>query len=173
MKYSAPSRHECCLLILLAAATCLNIGCSNKPSPKALSVFAGFVYVGEAPYSQGSRPETAAPPHGEVELPFPKQLSAGRQYIFHHRRPIDDEILALETLPATFRALGLRVTAAPNSPADLISLFYGGPLFTIQFEDGGYTGYVFNMLCPQLMASEKGGGPWVEEDYVLAIPAQR
>jgi hypothetical protein len=54
-----------------------------------------------------------------------------------------------------------------------MALFYGGPLFRIQFEDGRHSEYVFNRLCPQLMSTEKGGGQWVEEDYVLAIPAQR
>lgn len=151
----------------------LNVGCSKRPSPKPLAVFAAFVYVGEGPYSQGANPETAAPPHGEIELPLPKQLDFGKQYIFHPRRPVDDETLALETLPATMRSLGLHVTAAPKSPADMIYLFVGGPLFTIQVKDGDHTAYIFNVLCPQLMAAERRGGPEIEEDYVLAIPARR
>jgi hypothetical protein len=112
------------------------------------------------------------PTHGQFELPLPNQLEAGQQYIFHHHRPIDDENLALVTLPANFRGLGIDITTAPKTPGDLMALFYGGPLFKIQFEDNGRSGVAFNRLCPQLMDAEKGGGQWVEEDYVLAIPLQ-
>jgi hypothetical protein len=157
---------------LVFAVMFFDVGCSNRPSPKPLAVFSGFAYVGEAPYTQADKPEGRAPQHGQVELPFPKQLNAGKQYIFHHDRPMDNEEFALKTLPETFRSLGLRVTVGPKSPGDLIALYAGGPFFEIEFKDGGYTAYIFNLPCPQLLTAEKHGGPWVGEDYVLAIPAQ-
>jgi hypothetical protein len=84
-----PRGHEHFLLVWLAAMMFLNIGCSNRPSRKPLAVFAGFAYVGEAPFSQAEISEMRAPLHGQVEMPMPKQLSADKQYIFHHHRPLD------------------------------------------------------------------------------------
>jgi hypothetical protein len=159
-------------VFLVVAAMFFNIGCNSRPSPKPVALFTGFVYVGEAPFSQAEISEMHAPPHGQVEMHPPTQLSAGTQYIFHHHRPLDDEEFALKTLPEAFRSVSLHVTAAPKSPGELLAPFSGGPFFTIQFEDGDYTAYVFNVPCPELITADKDSGPWVAEDYVLAIPSR-
>jgi hypothetical protein len=149
--------------------------CGHKDAAadsKLVGIFSDFTFVGSAPYSQTAEAQTTVPPHGLMELAPPSQLPAGRQFIFHHRRPLDDEQLALTLLPQRLRASGLEVTAGPHSSRDLIYLVYGGPLFRIEFHDNNRKAFIFNRLCPQLMQAEKDAGQWIGEDYVLAIPIQ-
>ena len=164
------------LLIVLAAAASLNSSCGGNHSAsdaKLLGMFSDFGFVGIAPYSRQVEAQVTVPHHGQAQLPLPNHLEAGQQYIFHHRRPVDDEQLALVTLRTKLQAEGLKIKTGPQSATDLMYLVYGGPLFKFQFSDRDRKGVIFNRPCPVLTQTENGGGQWVEEDYVLAIVAQR
>lgn len=172
LKRTLSGRPSLAFMVMLLV--CLSSSCGHKDraaDSKLVGIFSGFTFVGSAPYSEKTGAQITVPPHGQTELPLPS-LSVGQQYIFHHRRPLDDEQLALTTLPAKLKAAGSRVIAGPNSAGDLMFLVYGGPLFKVQFENNGRKGFIFNRLCPQLMQAEKGSGQWVEEDYVLAVTDQ-
>lgn len=64
----------------------------------------------------------------------------GVLYIFHHRRPVDDEKLALVELPARVKSEGITIVKAPKSSKDLMYPYVGGPLFKIQIQDGRHEG---------------------------------
>lgn len=152
-------------IIIWLACSCGN----GQVNLKVLRVFDGFSYVGSGSVPERVDPQVSFPAHGDFELPLPEKLNAGEQYIFHHRRPVDDEDLALNVLPARLRELGFTLISVPSSSTGLIRTYYGGPIFRIQFREGKHTFLVFNRNCPKLMSEEKGGGQWIEEDYVLAI----
>jgi hypothetical protein len=149
------------------------LSCSTRPqamSHKSLDVFAGFTFVGSGPYMPGA-PATGGisevlPRHGIAELPLPEGPQVGIQYVFHHRRPLDNEKLALVDFPTRLQSAGITVVRAPKSSMELMHLFIGGPLFRIQIRDGGHEGIIYNQLCPDLQASSVGQ-EWTIEDYVL------
>lgn len=164
-----------CLAQLFMLHSLLNYGCMHpnvRNDPRIIGIFSDFAFVGSGSYSQGADPQTSVALHGQIELPRPDWLQAGRQYIFHHPRPADDQQLALSTLPRRIKAAGFNITSGPSSPKDLMFLIYGGPLFKIQFEGNGRKGLIFNKPCPQLTQTDRGVGEWVEEDYMLVITSQ-
>ncbi|HTS11806.1 MAG TPA: hypothetical protein VMH00_06795 [Candidatus Limnocylindrales bacterium] len=61
--------------------------------------------------------------------------------------------MALKVFPKRLAAIGAHVTEAPKSPAELMHIYFGGPIFTIQFEMDGHRGQLFN----RLEGSEKSG----------------
>ncbi len=138
-------------------------------SRNSFDVFAGFTFVASGPYRAGA-PRTGGvsevlPRHGISELPLPDRPQVGIQYVFHHRRPVDNENLALVDFPARLRSAGITAVNTPKSSRELMYPFLGGPLFKIQIRDSGHEGMIYNQLDPDLV---KGSSPeWAKEDYVL------
>ena len=162
-----------CLIVTMTSLLSYCLGCGNgntTADSQLRGVFQDFTFVGAVAYSTESNLQTMAPPHPSTGTAIPEPLLDGRQYIFHHRRPVDDERLALVLLPSKFKAEDLEVISGPNTPGDLVSLVYGGPLFKFRLGASGRNAIIFNRPCPALTSAEQGGGDWVEEDYVLAIP---
>lgn len=153
----------CAILFVLAM-----VGCSRRQiGSKALNAFSDFTYVGSGPYhgEKNSGINMTVAPHGQEPLPLPQQLEAGVQYIFHHRRPLDGEKLALSELPARLRQQGIEITRAPKSARDMMFPFVGGPIFSIQFKEGNRSGVIFSQLCPSYTKQVDAG--WTGDDYVL------
>lgn len=174
---TTPRHRSLSLLRAAIVLTCLMLGCARKNSPadsKMLAVFSDFVFVGAGPYVSTQRNSVEANQsvalHTEQQQPLPKHVEAGRQYVFHHRRPVDNEQLALGILPSRLQAAGVRIIRAPQSPGDLMHLIVGGPLFVIKFKDGENVGFIFNRVCPELQKATKNAEEWTEEDYVLVYP---
>lgn len=145
------------------------VGCGRKQitSSKALNAFSDFTYVGSGPYhgeKNGGINMTVAP-HFTEPPSLPQQLETGVQYIFHHRNPLDTEKLALSDLPSRLRQQGIEVIRAPRSARDMMSLFVGGPVFSIQFKEGSRTGIIFSQVCPSYTKQVNTG--WTGNDYVL------
>jgi hypothetical protein len=137
---------------------------NDKLDTRILEVFSDFSFVGSGPTKlndDGSVDVTHIPLHDESEQSKPKRLEMGVQYIFHHRVPVDNEVMGLQDLPRKLSEKGFKIVGAPKSSSDLMHLFYGGPLFRIKFSDGNYVGLVFNSLHMNL----KDG--WTEHDYIL------
>ena len=158
----------------LSWSSFISLGCSTWPqalSRKTFDVFAGFTFVGTAPYDPKLAAPSGAsevlPKHGTAEQHLPDRLQLGIQYVFHHRRPVDNEQLALVDFPARLRAAGITVVKAPKSTNDLMYLFLGGPLFHIQISDGGHTGVIYDRVDPDLVQASGPDLQWTEEDYVL------
>lgn len=101
-------------------------------------------------------------PHGEDEQPIPQKLEEGMQYVFHHRAPIDNELLALKEFPSRLSQRGFKILKAPKSTGDLLYLTIGGPLFSIRFSDGNRKFVIFNQL-------DTVGLPWAGHDYILVV----
>jgi hypothetical protein len=49
-----------------------------------------------------------------MELPLPDRPQVGVQYVFDHRRPIDNDNLAINEFPAKLQGLGITVLNAPK-----------------------------------------------------------
>jgi hypothetical protein len=136
---------------------------------KSFDVFAGFSFVESGSYQpSASTPigvSDVLPKHGIAELPLPDRPQVGIQYVFHHRRPIDNERLALEDFPARLRSVGITSVDAPKSSKDLMYPFVGGPLFKIQIRDNSHEGVIYNQVDPDLLKGSSS--EWATEDYVL------
>jgi hypothetical protein len=145
------------------------IGC-RKPTlgpigTKAFSVLADFVLVGTAPYHPNDSLDHSVPAHGSGALSIPTELQVNKFYIFHHRRPLDGQRLALSELPLLMREHGMEIVQGPKSSRDLIFPYVGEPVFTIKFKDGAHVGFIFSQLCPNLREEIDAG--WTGNDYVL------
>lgn len=151
-------------LIVVLFTACTNRNAKPIDS-KVLSVFSDFALVGTAPYQGGSELNRTVPAHGSTPMAFPSQLNAGKLYIFHHRRPLDGEKLALSELPLRLRRERIQITQAPQSPKDLMFPYVGGPIFTIRFKEGRHSGFIFSQLCANLTKEINAG--WTGTDYVL------
>jgi hypothetical protein len=162
----SPVRRFCPWLTLIVV---LFTACTNRNAKtidsKVLSVFSDFALVGTAPYRGKSDLDRTVPAHGSSPLSLPSQVEAGKLYIFHHRRPLDGEKVALSELPTRLRRQGIQITQAPQSPKDLMFPYVGGPIFTIRFKDGRHSGFIFSQLCPNLTKEIDAG--WTGTDYVL------
>jgi hypothetical protein len=136
---------------------------------KGFSFLADFTFVGSVPYRLGAAgPDEIShrlPKHGTAQESLPDRPQPGVRYIFHHRRPVDDEKLALVDLPAKLKSAGIAVVTAPKSSKDMMYPYLGGPLFKIQIRDGSHEGTIYNQIDPQLMRVPDPD--WAEEDYVL------
>ena len=154
------------LLILAMAATGL-FTCSSDDSgfKRSLTAFSGFAFVGSRTYKGQSPESQTLPEHGTTPLTLPMEPSIGIEYIFRHKRPINDEKLALVDLPAALRAAGVEITRSPRSIRDMVSLFVSGPLFKIDIKDGRHRGMIYNQIDADLLKS--GQTEWVPEDYFL------
>jgi hypothetical protein len=106
------------------------------------------------------------PKHGIAELSQPDRPQVGIQYVFHHRRPVDNEKLALVDFHARLQSAGITVVRAPKSSMELMHLFMGGPLFRIEIRDGSHEGIIYDQLDPDLKTTSSGQ-EWTIEDYVL------
>lgn len=151
-------------LIVLLFTACTNRNAKPIDS-KVLSVFADFALVGTMPYQGKSQLDRTVPAHGSSPMPLPSQLAVGKLYIFHHRRPLDGEKLALSVLPTSLQRQRIQIIQAPQSPKDLMFPYVGGPIFTIRFKDGSHSGFIFSQLCPNLTKEIDAG--WTGTDYVL------
>jgi hypothetical protein len=154
---------------------CMLSGCSSRPQTdqRLLAVLSDFIFVGAFPYKAHEDRLTelnrSVPLHRLQQQPLPKKLEPGTLYIFHHRRPVDEEKLALTIFPSRLQAAGARNIRAPKSPQELIALFVGGPLFTIQFEYGGREAFIFNSPDHELMRSD-ANQEWADDDFILVLP---
>ena len=134
---------------------------------RAIGVFQDFSFVGSGlarHNADGSIDRVFIIPHENRAQPRPTTLTIGTQYVFHHAGPVDDEELGIRTLPDRLRRLGMRVLRAPQSTKDMMGLYLGGPLFSIDFEDHGHFGQIFNQLDPKL---SNESSKWAAEDFVL------
>lgn len=141
-------------LFSIQGFSCLDIQVENDIDPKALDILEGFVFVGSGPakfLGDGSVDSIEIASHGESEMPRPRKLEKGVQYIFHHPGPIDDESLALRELPSRLSKMGFKILKAPPSTSGLMYLFIGGPLFYIEFSDesGKHKAVIFNQIDDQ------------------------
>jgi hypothetical protein len=132
--------------------------CPPSPLPDILH---DFQFVGGGILS----PEV--PSHGVKPLPFPDELEAGRQYVFHHART--DRGSRFQELQERLRAKGVSVLKAREG----ISPYVGSPLFVIAFNDGRYRGRISNTLDGRIVRSEDLGRRLSFEDYVLVIEEAR
>jgi hypothetical protein len=155
---------SCLILIVVLFTACTNRNAKAIDS-NVLSVFSDFALVGTVPYQGKSELDRTVPAHGSSPLPLPSQLEAGKLYIFHHRRPLDGEQLALSELPTRLQRQGIQITQAPRSPKDLMFPYLGGPIFTIRFKDGKHSGFIFSQVCSNLTKEIDAG--WTGTDYVL------
>jgi len=141
---------------------------SREINPKTLDVFRDFALVGHGSAkfeNDGSLDVTYIVVHNDEEQPHPEQLQTRVQYVFHNRRPVNDEQLGLEVLPSRLRELGFKVLEGPKLNGGQFSYPYmGGPYFSITFVDGDHKGVIFNRVDGKI-ANEK----WVVDDYVLVF----
>ena len=150
------------LLILVVLAGCRHHAAS--PDLKVLTIFSDFEFFGSVPYHGGKDAEPLIVESSEPK-PFPKRLELGRAYVFRHRRPVDDEKLALSEIPSRLRNAGLEILQAPASSRDLIASYIGGPFFVIKFSDGQHTALITNRLSRDYTKQVDSG--WEGEDYIL------
>jgi len=147
-----------------------NLSCTaNKREPdlKALSILSDFVFVGAVSYTSTEKWHEVSGRDAVQLIPqsLPQQLEIGKAYIFRHRKPLDNEKLALSELRSRFEREGLKVLQAPKSPRDMIESYIGGPFFTIKFTDGHHIGLLTNRLSADYEKQVDSG--WVGEDYIL------
>ena len=128
--------------------------CPRSPLPDILH---DFQFVGSGPLA------TEVPSHGVKPLPFPDELEAGRQYIFHHARTDNDSLF--QELQDRFRAKGVSVLKAGGD----VYRYIGGLAFIIAFNDGKYRGRISNTLDGRIVRSEDLGRRLSFDDYVLVI----
>ena len=152
------------IMLAFAIAAC---GRKRAADFKASNVFFDLVYVGSGPYSpekNGGINMTVAP-HGKKPLAFPSQLETGVEYIFHHRKPLDNEKFALTELPLKLRQQGIDITRGPRSVRDMVSTYIGGPVFSLQFKEGAQVGIIFSQVCSSYTKQVDTG--FTGNDYVL------
>ncbi len=147
--------------------------CTTKQqalSHKSFDIFEGFTFVGSGPNMPGPTAtggiSEVLPKHGIAELPLPDRPEVGIQYVFHHRRPVDNEKLVLVDFPARLQSAGITVVRAPKSSMEMLHLFVGGPLFRIEIREGNHEGVIYDRLDPDLKTTSSGQ-EWMIEDYVL------
>lgn len=116
---------------------------------------------------QQAEVNTAVAKHGDQALPLPERPQIGRLYVFHQKRPQDVERLALSDFPKTLQAEGFQIVKKPTGPQDMMSLYYGGPLFMIKFKQQNHIGFIFNQICPEAKNRDDMG--WDIHDYVLVF----
>jgi hypothetical protein len=75
-----------------------------------------------------------------------RTLDRGYVYLFRKAQEFDDEDLALSVLPSRLSATGATLLKSPRSPAELMTLIVGGPLFRIEFDWEGQRGIIYNRL---------------------------
>jgi hypothetical protein len=148
-------------------------GCSPGPqtmSRNSFDVFSGFTFVASSTYNPEASPTAVEvetlPKHGIAELPPPVRPQVGIKYVFHHRRPVDNEKLAVVDLPTRLRSVGIKPVNAPKSGNELMYLFIGGPAFKISIREGDHEGVIYNQTDWDLLKSSSDEG-WAAEDYVL------
>ena len=163
------------LISLLAVAILLIVESCTQQSraidSRVFSVFSGFAFVGEGAYhpptDQTKEINPAVAEHGLNFLPVPPRLEIGKQYIFHHKSPLDVEKLAMVDLPSQLEREGLQIVRVPHSSGEMMELYFGGPLFVIKFKQGNHIGIIFDQPCPQ--SREQVGKGWDANDYVLVF----
>ena len=158
----------------LTLVSLMIVGCATKSqgvSSDIFDVFEGFTFVGtsadQAETSEASHDADALAAHGDAQLPSPRVQEIGIRYVFHHRRPVDNERLALVDFPARLKAAGIRVVYAPKSSRDLMYPFVGGPTFVIGIAYRGHEGRIYNGLCPNSLRSTGAERAWADDDYIL------
>jgi hypothetical protein len=137
---------------------------SHERDKKVLAILSDFTFVGsgQAKFNSDGSIDTAYRlDHGETEQPRPQSIEIGKQYVFHHRVPMDNEILALHDLPDRITQMGFKIINAPKSNSGLLYLYYGGPIFRIEFADGNREFTVFNQL------NTSHSNAWSIHDYIL------
>jgi len=75
-----------------------------------------------------------------------RQLVPGRIYILRQTTKISSEDLGVKLLPKRLARIGAKVTKAPHNYEDFIYLYFGKPLFMIEFEKDGHHGWIFNRV---------------------------
>jgi len=126
------------------------------------TVLDGFDFAGTAPLDA----EGGIATHGVQPKEFPRSFKSGRHYVFHLRR---GRQISHQDLLARLRGVGARLLKAPASPADLVHLVVGGPLFSIEFQLQGRQGRLFNALDPEILQKAELGREWHFEDLVLTF----
>jgi hypothetical protein len=99
---SREGRRGIALLIGLMSLGFTSLMCNYGPkeiSARSFSALSDFTFVGSGPYqpvptSAGTANEAVAT-HGTAVLALPERPQAGIQYVLLHRRPVDNEKLAL------------------------------------------------------------------------------
>ncbi|HET9364821.1 MAG TPA: hypothetical protein VFP71_07460, partial [Candidatus Angelobacter sp.] len=133
--------------------------------------FSSFAFVGEGTYNppakQTQEINPAVAEHGLNILPLPERLEIKKQYIFHHKSPLDVEKLAVVDLPSRLQNMGLEIIKAPHSSMEMMDLYFGGPLFVIKFKQQNHIGIIFDQPCPH--SREQVGKGWDANDYVLVF----
>jgi hypothetical protein len=128
-------------------------------------VFSGFVFAGAGQY-RGDGHADDGPSEGETSaVRLPTRPAVGVEYVFHHKRPVSDENLALIEFPSRLARAGIAITRSPASSRDMMYVYVGGPLFEIHVKDGYHEGIVFNRMDRRLLQTPRT--EWVPEDYVI------
>ena len=104
--------QKCNFISLFAVAIILLLGSCTQQSrtidSKVLSVFSNFAFVGEGTYNPPAEQAQVVNPavagHGLNILPLPERLEIKKQYIFHHKPPLDVEKLAVVVLPSRLQS---------------------------------------------------------------------
>jgi hypothetical protein len=154
-----------CLIYFVAG---LSLSCqfhNRRADNNVLDVLSGFTFVGsgQAKFNDdGSVDTTYLISHSETGQPKPQNIMQGIQYVFHHKGPIDDESLALRDFPNMIESMGFKILKAPKSANELLYLYFGGPLFYIEFSDGSREFALFNQLVTSPHSEDLG-----VHDYIL------
>jgi hypothetical protein len=151
----------------------ITAGCNrfSRVDSRIFHVFSDFTFVGAGAYQAPPQPN-GEDAHGVIEhgqniLSLPKRPVIGRQYIFHHKSPLDVQKLALADLPLRLQKEGLQIVKAPHSSREMMYLYFGGPLFVIKFKQGNHVGIIFNQPCPNF--KDRVDKSWDANDYVVVF----
>lgn len=157
------------LLLLLLCV--LPSGCgwrSHEISSQSFRVLTGFTFVGSGPYKgEQSNEAVGVARYGTKEQTLPIRPLPGTEYLFIHRRPVDNEKLALVEIPRRLKDAGIEIVKAPASGRDLMYPFIGGPLFRIQIREGSHEGLIYNSVDQELVKGISPSQPWATESYTL------
>jgi len=96
--------------------------------------------------------------------PTESRMTPGRIYVFRKTTQMGNETIALNVLPERLAKIGAHVTKAPQSSKDLVYLYYGGPLFNIEFEKDGHIGKIFNRVADPKATG--GAAEWLILTYL-------
>jgi hypothetical protein len=154
-----------CAICFLCACTVKN----SEITSRSFEVFSGFSFVGSGPYAGDSSSNTQSDiaKYGSTERLLPARPLPGIEYVFVHKRPVDNSQLALQEVPRRLHAAGINVVKGPTSARGLTYPFIGGPLFRIQIKVGTHEGVIFNTVDPDLLKGIDTNSPWGTETYKL------
>lgn len=154
-----------CLIYFIAVLLLSCQAHNRRADNNILGVLSGFTFVGsgQAKFNDdGSVDKTYLISHSETEQPKPQNIMQGIQYVFHHKGPIDDESLALRDFPNLIESMGFKILKAPKSANELLYLYLGGPLFSIEFSDGSREFVLFNQFITSSHSKDIA-----DHDYIL------